>query len=40
MLAAWLEQLRKQAAARTGPAAAAPWTGRLPELPVRGGEED
>uniref|UniRef100_UPI003F499FFD hypothetical protein n=1 Tax=Streptomyces achromogenes TaxID=67255 RepID=UPI003F499FFD len=40
LLAMRLEQLREQAAARTEPAAAAPWTDRLPELaacPLDGG---
>ncbi|MFL9658713.1 hypothetical protein ACJ7VE_33955 [Streptomyces sp. PB17] len=35
LLAVRLEQLREQAAARTEPAAAAPWTDRLPELAAR-----
>ncbi|MEV6549215.1 hypothetical protein AB0M57_10940 [Streptomyces sp. NPDC051597] len=30
-----MEQLRKQQAARTEQAAAAPWTDRLPELAAR-----
>lgn len=35
LLAVRLEQLREQAAARTEPAAAAPWADRLPELAAR-----
>ncbi|MCK8678513.1 hypothetical protein [Streptomyces lichenis] len=35
LLAARLEQLREQAAARTGQTAAAPWTERLSELAAR-----
>ncbi|MFJ6661587.1 hypothetical protein ACIQNG_35350 [Streptomyces sp. NPDC091377] len=35
LLAARLEQLREQAAARTEQTAAAPWTERLPELAAR-----
>ncbi|MFH9677792.1 hypothetical protein ACH4L5_36910 [Streptomyces sp. NPDC017405] len=35
LLATRLEQLREQTAARTEPAAAAPWTDRLPELAAR-----
>ncbi len=35
LLAARLEQLREQRAARTEQAAAAPWTDRLPELAAR-----
>ncbi|MCZ0211362.1 hypothetical protein ABZ595_36065 [Streptomyces rubradiris] len=35
LLATRLEQLREHTAVRTEPAAAAPWTDRLPELAAR-----